>query len=122
MSDYLAVDKFLHIHVVVLLKSEIYRRPFLALARMLLKRDEYVPASMRGKKPEAPELPMTAWDILYREEEGEIKEAQARIRAILGKMGIKEDNLDTMVKVGGEHWMELGADFINPGDIISANC
>jgi hypothetical protein len=86
--------------------TEIYRRPFMALARMILKPKEYVSSSERKK----PDLPMTTWDVLFREEEGEMDEAQKRIELILKTAGISQDVMESEVLGGGERWMALGED------------
>jgi|ERR1700722_5543822 hypothetical protein len=83
---------------------EIYRKPFLALARMVLKPEAYRVPRERKK---AQELPLTSWDVLFREEEGEFAEAQKIIRAILERAKISEATIDSEVLIGGENWMAV---------------
>lgn len=81
---------------------EIYRRPFLALARMVLTPNVYISKSERVK----PAVKLTEWDTLCREEMAELKEAQQIIQEILPRIDVL--NLDQEVLVAGETWMELG--------------
>jgi hypothetical protein len=89
---------------------EIYRRPFLALARMILHPKDYVPINERKK----PDLQLTSWDVLLREEQGEIEEAQKIIESILEKAGISKQVMELEVLVAGQGWVELGQDTLTP--------
>lgn len=58
---------------------------------------------------------LTDWDILCREEKGELEEAQRIIQAILTQVRVDDNKkLDSEVLLSGEHWMELGEEVVDP--------
>ena len=87
-----------------------YRRPVLALARMILEPNRYIPQSERTQR----DVRLNSTDILAREEHFELLEAQEIMKKILTFINMSEDELRLAVESTGARWFERGEDIILP--------
>lgn len=76
---------------------------------MVLRPSAYV-SKLKG---EMHQLKVTDWDILQREETGELEEAQRIVRIILERLGITEKALEAEVTRGGKDWIDVGFETID---------
>jgi elongation factor P--beta-lysine ligase len=84
---------------------------------MILNRELYVVKTERHR----PELKMSEWDVLLREEHNELEEAQRVVRLVLDKAGIDENDLERLVLCTGERWMELDDDVMSATNFVFDN-
>ena len=90
--------------------TALYRRPVLALARMILDPKRYVPQSERKQR----DLCLRPTDLLAREEHFELIEAQGIIKKILTFIDMSERNLKSEVESTGARWFERGEAIVLP--------
>jgi hypothetical protein len=95
--------------------SAFYRRPILALARMILDPGAYIPQSEKKQS----DLKLHPGDVLAREELFELQAAQRIMKNILQFMGIKEADLRTSVESTGANWFERGETVQLPWNNVS---
>jgi hypothetical protein len=77
---------------------------------MILRPNLYVPQTERDKKDK---LSLSTWDLLRREEEGELEEAKKRINGILKNAGLTMVDIETEHKSSGKDWLRCGEDVID---------
>jgi hypothetical protein len=87
-----------------------YKRPILALARMILDPASYLPESEKKKR----DVKINAHDFLVREEHLELLEAQKIMRQVLQTLGLEEDHLKQTVESTGPMWYERGEEMVLP--------
>jgi hypothetical protein len=94
-------------HLVFLIRTIIlalYRRPILALARMILDPNAYIPEGERKKR----EVRLPKWDMLLREEYFELEEARKVMLAVLEFVKVGAEQLQSEVEGTGARWFERG--------------
>src|SRR6202040_3755340 len=92
--------------LIICLFAALYRRPMLALARMMLDPKGYIPRTEKMKLDSKPKLNL--YDVLAREKYFELEAAQVIIRKMLKFSGIAEAQLKSAVESTGARWYELG--------------
>jgi len=103
-----------HRHTLLLVLA-LFRRATLALARMILDPRRYRPQS----KKNGPDIRLSGWDLLQREEHHELQAAQTIVRDMLRFADIKEEQLASMVESTGSTWFECGDTMELPWPVVS---
>jgi hypothetical protein len=93
-----------------LVLEAVYRRPVLALARMILEPKRYMPQSEKQQR----DLHLSTADVLAREEHFELVEAQGIMKKILTAINLSECELKAAVESTGARWFDRGEEIALP--------
>jgi hypothetical protein len=79
---------------------------------MIIKPKLYIPQVEKSNK-RAVLIKLTNWDILSREEDGELQSAQQLVQMVLKRISVDEKTLDEQVLSAGARWMESGEKLVD---------